>query len=132
MPASKFFKDIRDKSKAGLDTMKSIGRTRSTPSSSQAPSTCGSTVAFPDLAVSLSSTEDITTGATRGNIINITAPPSASAIETSGSFSSAGLGPDPTIVTLETPDPVEHFYPWGSLVPKNQVRAQAWGGSLVL
>jgi len=101
----KVIKKFRDK---GKDAFKSLGRKR-TPSGSRATSVCGSTVSFTDPAVSPSS-EDVSTGATQTNSINLTAPPSSSA---SASHGSTRLAPDSTILappiagTLETPDRVE-------------------------
>ena len=99
MPASGFFQKIGDKGKAGLDAIKSLRRKR-TPSTSRAPSSCGSTASFTDLAVSSPSVEDASTGATHTNSNNSTAPPSVSTTETSGAYCLARLTSDPTIVAL--------------------------------
>ena len=91
--ASKVFKNIRDKGKAAI---KNLGRKR-TPSTSRAPSACGSAVSLPDPAVSLPSAGDASTSAIQANSINPTAPPSA----------------PPIAGTLETLDRVEALQPLG-------------------
>ena len=103
MPASKFFKNIRDKSKAGLDVIKSIGHSKSTSSSSRALSACGSIVAFTDPAVS--PLGGVSTGATQANSINPTASPSASA--TSSALGPTIRVPNPAILTPPVASPLE-------------------------
>ena len=68
MPTSKFFKTIRDKSKAGLDAVRDLGRPKSTPSGFRAPTACGSTASITDPAVSPAGAGSASTSAIIGTL----------------------------------------------------------------